>query len=58
MNKLNAFKCELTYADGSVVLGMRDLITQHVSAIGASIYVSRPGLRKLKSDSPERRKAA
>jgi len=44
MNKLDAFKSELTYADGSVVSGMQDLITQHVSAIGASIYVTRPRL--------------
>ena len=58
MNKLNAFKSELAYADGSVVSGMQDLITQHVSAIGASIYVTRPRLRKVIFDSPERRLAA
>jgi len=58
LEKFNGFRAELAYADSSVVLGMQELLSQNISAIGASVYVTRPRLKKLSSPPSEHRKAA
>ena len=47
VNGITAFQTELAYADGPVVVGMLEMISQHVPAIGATVYVTRPALQKV-----------
>jgi len=46
-NSTKSFTPELAYADANVVSGVLELIAQHIPAIGASVYVARPVLRKV-----------
>lgn len=57
-NSIEAFQPELAYADSKVVSGMLDLIAQHVPAIGASVYVTRPSLQKVPVQPRSNRQAA
>lgn len=57
IEQLSAFRADLSYADGSVVDTMMNMMAQHVPAIGASVYVNRPRMQRIESI-PTTRKAA
>ena len=57
IEQLSAFRADLSYADGSVVSTMMELMAQHIPAIGASVYVNRPRLERIDSASTTRKAA-
>ncbi|MDA1028325.1 MAG: hypothetical protein O3B41_04635 [Bacteroidetes bacterium] len=58
VNGITSFQPELAYADGPVVAGMLEMISQHVPAIGSAVYVSRPYLQKVASTTIPNKRAA
>lgn len=58
VNGISSFQPELAYADGPVVAGMLEMISQHVPAIGSAVYVTRPNLQKVKSTTIPNKRAA
>lgn len=57
IEQLSAFRADLSYADGSVVATMMDLMAQHIPAIGASVYVNRPRLERIDTAAKTRKAA-
>lgn len=47
VNSISQFQAELAYADGPVVSGLLDLVSQHIPAVGAAVQVSKPILKKV-----------
>ncbi len=58
VNGISSFQPELAYADGPVVSGMLEMISQHVPAIASAVYVSRPALQKVISTATPTKRAA
>jgi len=55
---VDGIRSELAYADTSVVSGVQELIAQNIPAVAASVYTTRPQLRKITSDRTDQRRAA
>ena len=58
VNSISEFNAELAYADAPIVKGMLDMVAQHVPAIGAAVYTTRPTLQKVPIPNPASKRAA